>query len=115
VGTLADTAANEHPHRFLDAWLLGLEIESPLRDRLAGSPDRRASGTRELRTPQLDWPGKDGLGDPKRRITLFRWSVAAIEARRTDMGMPESSITLDGGQLREAAAGVQKYWPEEDA
>jgi hypothetical protein len=35
------------------------------------------------------------LGDPKRRTTLFRWSVAAIEARRTHMGMPESSITFD--------------------
>ncbi|MEO8284366.1 MAG: hypothetical protein ABI568_13360 [Pseudarthrobacter sp.] len=37
-----------------------------------------------------------------------------LVAQCTDMGLPESSISLDGLQLRDAAAGVQKYWPEED-
>ena len=30
-----------------------------------------------------------------------------------DFGLEETSITLDGAQLRVAAAGTQKYWPEE--
>ena len=34
-------------------------------------------------------------------------------AQWTALGMPESSVVMDGVQLREAAAGAQKYWPEE--
>ena len=37
-----------------------------------------------------------------------------LVAQWTDMGMAESSITLDGTRFRDAAAGAQKYWPEED-
>ena len=36
-----------------------------------------------------------------------------LVAQWTDMGMPESSITLDGTRLRDAAANAQKYWPED--
>ena len=34
-------------------------------------------------------------------------------AQWTALGMPESYVVVDGAQLREAAAGTQKYWPEE--
>lgn len=36
-----------------------------------------------------------------------------LVAQWKDVGMGESSITLNGDQLRKAAAGVEKYWPEE--
>jgi hypothetical protein len=36
-----------------------------------------------------------------------------LVAQWTDMGMGESSIVLSGGQLRDAAAGAQKYWQED--
>ncbi|MHC6591499.1 hypothetical protein [Arthrobacter sp. C152] len=35
-------------------------------------------------------------------------------AQWTDFGLDETSVTLDGGQLAEAASGVQQYWPGED-
>lgn len=60
--------------------------------------------------------GGDELGGSG---TVWLWPLPPtgdlrLVAQWTDMGMPESSITLDGAQLREAAAGAQKYWPEED-
>ncbi len=35
-----------------------------------------------------------------------------LVAQWAELGMPETSIAIDGSQLREAAAGAQKYWPE---
>jgi hypothetical protein len=48
--------------------------------------------------------------------TLWLWPLPPagdlrLVAQWADMGMGESSIILDGTQLGEAAAGVQKYWP----
>lgn len=36
-----------------------------------------------------------------------------LVAQWLDFGLEETSINLDGSQLREAAAGAQKYWPED--
>ncbi|WP_285247447.1 hypothetical protein [Pseudarthrobacter sp. efr-133-R2A-89] len=52
--------------------------------------------------------------------TIWLWPLPPagdlrLVAQWTGMGIPESSITLDGTQLREAAAGAQKYWPEGNA
>ena len=49
---------------------------------------------------------------------LWLWPLPSagdlrLVAQWTDMGMSEGSIILDGKQLREAAAGAKKYWPEE--
>ncbi|WP_224027161.1 hypothetical protein [Arthrobacter sp. NicSoilC5] len=58
--------------------------------------------------------GGDELGGSG---TIWMWPLPPagdlrLVAQWTDMGISESSITLDGTQLREAAAGAQKYWPE---
>lgn len=50
--------------------------------------------------------------------TLWLWPLPPagdlrLLAQWTSMGMPESSIVLDGSRLRAAAAAVQQYSPEE--
>lgn len=62
--------------------------------------------------------GNGGEDDMSANGALWLWPLPPagdlrLVAQWTDMGMPESSITLDGAQLREAAAGAQKYWQEE--
>ncbi|PRB41610.1 hypothetical protein CQ020_11135 [Arthrobacter sp. MYb23] len=64
--------------------------------------------------------GNGGDDDISGKAELWLWPLPPsgdlrIVAKWTDMGLSESSIILDGRQLREAAAGAQKYWPEEDA
>lgn len=59
--------------------------------------------------------GGDDLGGSG---TLWLWPLPPardlrLVAQWTDMGMPESSITLDGTRLRDAAPNAQKYWPED--
>ncbi|MET4147241.1 hypothetical protein [Arthrobacter sp. UYEF21] len=61
--------------------------------------------------------GNGGEDDMSANAALWLWPLPPagdlrLVAQWTDMGMPESSISLDGLQLRDAAAGVQKYWPE---
>lgn len=71
--------------------------------------------------PVLVFQGRGGSGGDDEMAstgTLWLWPLPRagdlrLVAQWTDMGMPESSITLDGAQLREAAAGAQQYWPEE--
>ncbi|TNB75225.1 hypothetical protein FHJ30_04295 [Arthrobacter sp. BB-1] len=50
--------------------------------------------------------------------TLWLWPLPPagnlrLVAQWIDFGMEESSVTLDGGQLRQAAEGVQRFWPDE--
>jgi len=50
--------------------------------------------------------------------TLWLWPLPPAGDLRlvcqwTDFGLEETSLMLDGGALREAAASVQPYWPEE--
>ena len=51
--------------------------------------------------------------------TLWLWPLPPagdlrLVAQWTDFGLAETSVMLDGGRLRDAAAGIQEYWPEED-
>lgn len=72
--------------------------------------------------PVLLFQGQGGNGGDDEMSssgTLWLWPLPPAGDLRlvtqwTDMGMPETSITLDGGHLRDAAARVQPYWPEED-
>lgn len=76
----------------------------------------------EPSSPVFEYRPKGGNGgedDMSANAALWLWPLPPagdlrLVAQWTDMGMPESSITLNGVQLREAAAGVQNYWPEED-
>lgn len=50
--------------------------------------------------------------------TLWLWPLPPagdlrLFAQWTDFGLDETSTTLDGGRLRDAASGVQQYWPGE--
>jgi hypothetical protein len=52
--------------------------------------------------------------------TLWLWPLPPagdlrLVAQWTDFGLEETSIMLDGGRLRDAAASVQRFWPEEDS
>lgn len=52
--------------------------------------------------------------------TLWLWPLPPagdlrLFAQWTDFGLEETSITLDGGRLRDAASGVQQYWLGEDS
>ena len=63
--------------------------------------------------------GNGGEEDISANATPWLWPLhpsgdLRLVAQWKEMGMPESSITLDGLHLREAAAGVRKYWAEED-
>ena len=51
--------------------------------------------------------------------TLWLWPLPPAGDLRlvcqwTDFGLEETSLMLDGGALRSAAASVQPYWPEEE-
>ncbi|MDQ0117996.1 hypothetical protein AB0280_17425 [Pseudarthrobacter sp902506025] len=51
--------------------------------------------------------------------TLWLWPLPPagdlrLVAQWTDFGMEETSLMLDGGALRQAAASVQPYWQEEE-
>jgi hypothetical protein len=62
--------------------------------------------------------GNGGDDDMSATGMLWLWPLPPagdlrLLAQWTSMGMPESSIVLDGGRLQAAAASVQKFWPEE--
>lgn len=51
--------------------------------------------------------------------TLWMWPLPPggdfrLVAQWLDFGMVECSAVLNGAQMREAAAGAQSFWPEED-
>jgi len=62
--------------------------------------------------------GNGGEDDMSATGRLWLWPLPPagdlrLVAQWTDMGMSENSIVLDGAQLREAAAGAQKYWEQQ--
>ncbi|WP_307427115.1 hypothetical protein [Pseudarthrobacter defluvii] len=64
--------------------------------------------------------GSAGEDDMSANGSLWLWPLPPagnlrLVAQWTEMGMGECSITLDGTELRDAAAGAQKYWPEQGA
>ncbi|WP_240720414.1 hypothetical protein [Pseudarthrobacter sp. NamB4] len=117
-----------HPHsmqpidrRPFAALLLGVQ--------LADGTKARADSTLHARYPpstgkQPDPPalvlqnhgGNGGDDEMAGKGSLWLWPLPPpgdirLVAQWAGLGMPETSITIDGGQLREAAAGAQKYWP----
>ncbi|WP_354172525.1 hypothetical protein [Arthrobacter sp. UYEF36] len=65
--------------------------------------------------------GGGGGGDDELAGTgaLWLWPLPPagnlrLVAQWKDFGMEETTAVLDGGQLREAAAGVQEFWTEEE-
>jgi hypothetical protein len=62
--------------------------------------------------------GNGGDDEMAGRGSLWLWPLPPdgdfrLVAQWAELGMPESSITIDGGQLRAAASSAQKYWPVE--
>lgn len=119
-----------HPHsmqalerRPFAALLLGIQ--------LADRTKARADSTLHARYPpsteqQPDPPalilqnhgGNGGDDETAGKGSLWLWPLPPagglrLVAQWAELGMPESSITIDGSLLREAAAEAQKYWPEE--
>lgn len=70
--------------------------------------------------PVFEFRGKGGNSNDDEVAgtgSLWLWPLPPagdlrLVAQWTDMGMAESSIVLDGGQLRDAAAQAQQYWEE---
>jgi hypothetical protein len=76
----------------------------------------------EPKGPVFEFRGKGGNSNDDEMAgtgTLWLWPLPPagnlrLVAQWTDMGMGESSVVLDGQRLRDGAAGLQKYWQEED-
>jgi hypothetical protein len=70
--------------------------------------------------PVFEFRGKGGSSNDDEIAgagSLWLWPLPPagdlrLVAQWTDMGMAESSIVLDGGKLRDAAARAQQYWQE---
>ena len=63
--------------------------------------------------------GNAGEDDMSASGALWLWPLPPagdlrLVAQWAEMGMGESSITVDGTRLRDAAAGVKRYWTSED-
>ncbi|WP_171027274.1 hypothetical protein [Pseudarthrobacter sp. NamB4] len=79
------------------------------------------SGGQQPEPPTLvlnDGGGSGGGDEFSGSCLLWLWPLSPagelrLVAQWLDFGLEETSIMLDGRQLREAAAGVQQYWPEE--
>jgi hypothetical protein len=98
---------------------------------LADGSKARADSTLHARYPpgageQPDPPvlilrgngGEGGDDEMSGKASLWLWPLPPagdlrLVAQWAELGVPESSITIDGGQLRDAAAGAQPFWPEE--
>lgn len=86
----------------------------------ARGPHGFMGSTGEPEPPTLVLNNGGGSGAPDELAgsgTLWLWPLPPagdlrLVAQWIDFGMEESSITLAGGQLRQAAAGVQRFWPE---
>ncbi len=119
-----------HPHsmqsierRPLAALLLGVQLADGAKARADSAlQSRYPPGTaKQPDPPVLILQGNGGTGGDDEMAgkgSVWLWPLPPagdlrLLAQWTSMGMPESSIVLDGGHLREAAAGAQKYWREE--
>ena len=103
-----------------DIFLFGVELPDGTKasistDRHAGPPMEQ-----EPQGPVLTFRSGGGHGgdyDFSSSGTLWLWPLppagdVRLVTQWTAMGIGESSITLDGQALRDAAAGAQAYWPE---
>ncbi|HEU4668964.1 MAG TPA: hypothetical protein VFS79_15030 [Arthrobacter sp.] len=87
----------------------------------ASGPHGFIGSSEEPEPPTLVLNNRGGSGAPDELAgsgTLWLWPLPPgghlrLVAQWIDVGMEESSVTLDGGQLRQAVAGVQRFWPEE--
>lgn len=62
--------------------------------------------------------GEGGDDEMSGKASLWLWPLPPagdlrLVAQWSELGMPEASITINGDQLRGAAAGAQQYWSEE--
>jgi hypothetical protein len=76
---------------------------------------------RQPKAPVFDFRGTGGNGGDDEMAgsgSLWLWPLPPpgdlrLLAQWKDFGMEESALVLDGGKLRDVAAGVQVFWSEE--
>lgn len=117
-----------HPHsmqaierRPFAALLLGVQLADGTKARADSTlHGRYPPGTaKQPDPPVLILQGNGGNGGDDEMAgkgSVWLWPLPPagdlrLVAQWEELGMPETSIAIDGGQLREAAAGAQKYWP----
>ena len=99
--------------RLLSGLMLGVELAdgSKASTGAQGPHGFMGSSTEEPEPPTLALNGGGGSGADNIRggdgndTMLAQWM---------DFGLAESSVVLDGGKLRDAAAGVQQFWADGD-
>ena len=111
------------PDMPLAALLCGVEFPDGAKASTGAMLDRPhpAPNAPQPEPPVLLFQGRGGGGGDDEMSgtgTLWLWPLPPagnlrLVAQWTDMGMAESSIILDGIQLRDAAAGAREYWRDE--
>lgn len=120
-----------HPHsartverRPFKALLFGVQLADGTKARTGSMPGFGfpAGMDSPPEPPVLSLQGNGGSGGDDEMAgkgSLWLWPLPPagelrLVAQWAELGMQESFIVLDGGQLREAAAGVQQFWPGEE-
>jgi len=120
-----------HPHgmqpserRPFAALLLGVQLADGTKARADSTLHARyPPGTEKQPEPPVlilqSHGGNGGDDEMTGKGSLWLWPLPLagdlrLVAQWAQLGMPESSITIDGAHLCDAAAGAQNYWPEED-
>jgi hypothetical protein len=104
--------------------LFGVELPDGTRAFSGGADARGVTfgvGMQEPEPPVLSLQGRGGNGADDEMSgsgSLWLWPLPPagdlrLVSQWKDAGLDESSVILDGGQLRDAAAGAQAFWTEE--
>jgi hypothetical protein len=102
--------------------MFGVELPDGSRARSGTRGPHGFMGSNEQPEPPTLALNNDGGGGGDDEMTgtgtLWMWPLPPagelrLVAQWLDFGLLETSIMLDGGQLRDAAAGAQQYWTEE--
>ena len=109
--------------RLLSGLMLGVELADGSKASTgAHGPHGFMGSTEEPEPPTLALNGGGGSGADNELAgtgSAWLWPLPPagnlrLLAQWMDFGLAESSVVLDGGKLRDAAAGVQQFWADGD-
>ena len=109
--------------RLLSGLMLGVELADGSKASTgAHSPHEAMGSNKEPEPPTLVLNSGGGSGADNELAgtgSAWLWPLPSagnlrLIAQWMDFGLPESSVMLDGGKLRGAASGVQRFWADGD-